>query len=138
MRPETIAMNQAVAARIDAALAAPLVHDRLEHCNAVETPGDAAALRAELQARLAYARELSQELTLSVDVAPGGPPIIGALKSGIHQLVVFYVNRLAARLEASRRQELAALEAQGRPVRVDTVVVSTQHAPIDALRQGRE
>lgn len=122
MRPETIAMNQAVAARIDAALAA---HP------AVETPGDAAALRAELQARLAYARELSQDLTLSVDVAPGGPPIIGALKSGIHQLVVFYVNRLAARLEASRRQELAALEALAR-------MVDRQQAEIDALRQGCE
>ena len=122
MRAETIAMNQAVAARIDAALAAR---------PAVETPGDAAALRAELQARLAYARELSQELTLSVDVAPGGPPIIGALKSGIHQLVVFYVNRLAARLEASRRQELAALEALAR-------MVDRQQAEIDALRQGRE
>lgn len=122
MRPETIAMNQAIAARIDAALAtrppAEAVHDL-------------AALRGEFEARLAYARELSQDLTLAVDVAPGGPPIVGALKRRIHELVVFYVNRLATRLEASRRQELAALEALGR-------LVDRQQAEMDALRQGRE
>lgn len=122
MRPETIAMNQAVAARIDAALGAR---------PAPEAQEDAAALRAEFEARLAYARELSQDLTLAVEVAPGGPPIIGAIKRMLHELVVFYVNRLAARLEASRRQELAALEALGR-------IVDRQQAEIDALRQGRE
>ena len=122
MRPETIALNHAVAARIDAALAArPATGDSQEP----------AALRAEFQARLAYARELSQDLSLSVDVPKGGPPIVGTLKRMIHELVVFYVNRLAARLEASRRQELAALEALAR-------IVDHQQAEIDALRQGRE
>jgi hypothetical protein len=122
MRAETIAMNEAVAARIDAALAAR---------PATEAPQDGATLRAEFEARLAYARELSQDLNLAVDVAPGGPPIIGPLKRMLHELVVFYVNRLAARLEASRRQELAALEALAR-------IVDHQQAEIDALRQGRE
>lgn len=126
MRPETIAMNQAVAARIDAALGARPAPEAQEDAAALR-----AALRAEFEARLAYARELSQDLTLAVEVAPGGPPIIGAIKRMLHQLVVFYVNRLAARLEASRRQELAALEALAS-------LVDRQRAEIDALRQGRE
>ncbi len=122
MRPETIAMNKAIAARIDATLAVR---------PATEKDLDLPALRAEFEARLAYARELSQDLTLAVDAAPGGPPIVGALKRKLHELVVFYVNRLATRLEASRRQELAALEALAR-------IVDRQQADIDALRQGRE
>lgn len=126
MRAETIAMNQAVAARIDAALAAR---------PATEAPEDAAALRAALRAefetRLAYARELSQDLTQAPKFTPDRPPLIGPLKRMLHALVVFYVNRLAARLEASRRQELTALETLGR-------IIDLQQAEIDALRQGRE
>jgi len=122
MRPETIAMNQAVAARIDAALAV-----RPE----AEADQDLAALRGEFEARLAYARELSQDLTLPVEVSPGGLPIIGPLKRMLHELVVFYVNRLATRLEASRRQELVALDALAR-------IVDRQQTEIDAPRQGRE
>jgi hypothetical protein len=122
MRPETIAMNQAVAARIDAALAAR---------PAVKADQDLAALRSEFEARLAHARELSQDLSLAVEVSPGSPPIIGALRRMLHELVVFYVNRLATRLEASRRQELVALDTLAR-------IVDLQQAEIDALRQGRE
>lgn len=122
MRAQTIAMNQAVAARIDAALAARPV---------TEAPRDLPALRTEFEARLAYARELSQDLSQSVDLPPGGPPLAGAIKRMIHALVVFYVNRVAARLEASRQQELAAIETLAR-------IVDRQQAEIDALRQGRE
>lgn len=122
MRPETIAMNQAIAARIDAALAAR---------PATEEDLDLPALRAEFEARLAYARELSQDLTQAPEFTPDRPLLIGPLKRMLHELVVFYVNRLATRLEASRRQELAALEALAR-------IVDRQQADIDALRQGRE
>ena len=122
MRAETIAMNQAVAARIDAALATR---------PAAETPPDLPALRAEFEARLVHARELSQDLTQAPEFMPDRPPLVGPLKRMLHALVVFYVNRVAARLEASRRQELAALEALAR-------IVDRQQAEIDALRQGRE
>lgn len=122
MRPETIAINQAIAARIDAALAAR---------PATETPEEAAALRAEFEARLAHARELSQDLTQAPEFPPDRPSLIDPLKRMLHALVVFYVNRLAARLEASRRQELTALETLGR-------IIDLQQAEIDALRQGRE
>ena len=130
MRAETIAMNQAVAARIDAALAAR---------PATEAPQDGAAmraalraaLRAEFEARLAHARELSQDLAQAPEFTPDRPPLIGPLKRMLHALVVFYVNRVAARLEASRRQELAALESLAR-------IIDLQQAEIDALRQGRE
>ncbi len=121
MRVETIAMNQTVAARIDAALSARPVAENVQ---------DMAALRAEFEARLAYARELSQDLSQKVDVESGGPPLLRAIKRPVHELVVYYVNRLAVRLEASRRMELAALEALAR-------FVDRQQAEIDASRRGR-
>lgn len=123
MRPETIAMNQAVAARIEAALG--MLRP------ATEAGQDLSALRAEFEARLTHAREFSQDLTQAPEFTPDRPPLIGPLKRMLHELVVFYVNRLAARLEASQRQELAALEALAR-------IVDRQQAEIDALRQRRE
>lgn len=122
MRPETIAMNEAVAARIDAAMAGR---------PATEAPEDVATLRAEFEARLAHARELSQDLSQAPEWTPDRPSLIDPLKRLLHELVVFYVNRVAARLEASRRQELAALETLAR-------IIDLQQAEIDALRQGRE
>ncbi len=130
MRPETIAINQAIAARIDAALAARPATEAPEEAAALRV-SLRVALRAEFEARLAHARELSQDLTQAPEFPPDRPSLIDPLKRMLHALVVFYVNRLAARLEASRRQELTALETLGR-------IIDLQQAEIDALRQGRE
>lgn len=112
-------LNAVLNARIDTAL------------RARSDEGAAWSPEAEFDARVAQARRLAQDL--GVDAAEVtraiAPSPTSAIKRRLHELVIYYVNRLAGRVEASQRQQLEALAALRE-------IVARQQAEIDALRSG--
>jgi uncharacterized protein YlxW (UPF0749 family) len=100
-------------------------------------------LSAEVYERLTEADAIKDAIAVELSLAPSSLPLLGSLwqraRMAAHQLVVFYVNRLAGAQAAFNRELLAALIAlvreveRSEPTRLEAEVAKLQ-AEVQALR----
>ena len=100
-------------------------------------------LLAEVYERLTEADAIKDAIAVELSLAPSSLPLLGSLwqraRMAAHQLVVFYVNRLAGAQAAFNRELLAALIAlvreveRSEPTRLEAEVAKLQ-AEVQALR----